>query len=339
MSDNAADLVLHLTLDEIRAGKFLDASGHGRDAIVKGDVTFVPDDVFGACARFPGNAQSFLEVPDSGDLRIVGDITVEAWVFLTAKATDSWVRIIGKGNFDVRNFGLWYHPDTRCLFQRGMQNKLENCEVRTKDGLQLNAWYHLAGVLDSASAAVYIHDAQGRLQATAKADWQGPSPTSTLPLTIESGPYSSGYHNGRMAHVRVYKRALSQAEIQHDITVDRMALVAFRKSHPIDFHLYDDDDQAVLYIGDDPNGHDLRLELRNTSTQDIQWRVRARCPTARSKRWSILKSGPLSSSGRNQNNRGMCFSRPQCRNRMRPRYYTYYIQDRSNASHRMKPAR
>jgi hypothetical protein len=70
--------------------------------------------------------------------------------------------------------------------------------------------------------------------------------------------------------VRVYQRALSQAEIERDIRADGMNLAAFRKSHPIDFQIHDDDQQAVLYISDDPNGQNLHLELHNTSTQVIQ---------------------------------------------------------------------
>ena len=77
-------------------------------------------------------------------------------------------------------------------------------------------------------------------------------------------------HKGKIAGVRVYKRALSQAEIERDIRADGMNLAAFRKSHPIDFQIYDDDQQAVLYISDDPNGQNLHLELHNTSTQAIQ---------------------------------------------------------------------
>ena len=73
-----------------------------------------------------------------------------------------------------------------------------------------------------------------------------------------------------MAHVRIYRRALSQAEIREDMDTDRLALAAFRRGHPIGFSLSDKDENYVLYIGDDPRDHHhLNLELRNTSAQAI----------------------------------------------------------------------
>ena len=270
MANIDADLVLHLILDEIREGKFLDASGDGRDGVIKGNVALVPDDVFGACASFPGAADSFIEVPDSDDLRIAGDVTVEAWVYLTGAPAD-WVRIIGKGAFSARNYGLWYDT-TSWLFQRNSGSQYQNCQTPTAGPpLQLNTWYHMAAVLQGNAVSVYIHDLQGRLllPQPVKAVWAGLSSTSADPLTIGYAGYHTS-HKGNIASVRVYKRALSQPEIEQDIRADCMGLVAFRKSHPIDFRLFDDDEQAVLYISDDQVGHNLNLELHSTSTQAIQ---------------------------------------------------------------------
>jgi hypothetical protein len=264
------DLVLHLTLDEIRGGKFLDASGSGRDGVVKGNVTLVPDDVFGACANFDGNGASYIEVPDSADLQLKGDITLEAWIQAPGPAM-GWVRVLGKGAAKSRNYGLWYNKSL-WLFQRMSGMKVQDCEIATsKLPLRPDTWYHLAAVLRAKDATLYIHDLQGLLlpPAPQKVTWDGASLTSADPLTIGYAGYEKA-HNGKIANVRVYNRALSQAEIERDIRADSMSLVAFRKSHPIDFSLYDDDEQAVLYISDDSDGRNLNLELRNTSTQAIQ---------------------------------------------------------------------
>lgn len=267
MSNIDADLVLHLTLDEIREGKFLDASGHGRDGLIKGNVTIVPDDTFGSCASFPDTADSFITVPDSGDLQIGGDVSLEAWVYLTGPPTD-WVRIVGKGAYSARNYGLWYNAKS-WLFQRMSGTNYQNCD--TPQSPQLNNWYHMAAVLQGNTVSVYLHDLQGQflLPQPVKATWAGSSATSADPLTIGYAGYHGG-HKGKIANVRVYRRALSQAEIEQDIRADTMRLVAFRKSHPIDFRVYDDDEQAVLYISDDSDGRNLNLELRNTSAQAIQ---------------------------------------------------------------------
>lgn len=46
-------------------------------------------------------------------------------------------------------------------------------------------------------------------------------------------------------------------------------LVEFRKSHPIDFKLLDQDEQAVLYISEDKDDWKLHLTIANTSSQAI----------------------------------------------------------------------
>ncbi|MFZ6743352.1 hypothetical protein ACO0LC_09015 [Undibacterium sp. JH2W] len=46
-------------------------------------------------------------------------------------------------------------------------------------------------------------------------------------------------------------------------------LAQFRKSYPIDFTLFDDDDQAVMVISEDTDDWGLHLTITNTSSQDI----------------------------------------------------------------------
>ena len=46
-------------------------------------------------------------------------------------------------------------------------------------------------------------------------------------------------------------------------------LAQFRKSHPIDFTLFDDDEQAVMVISEDTDDWTLHLTIANTSSQDI----------------------------------------------------------------------
>lgn len=44
----------------------------------------------------------------------------------------------------------------------------------------------------------------------------------------------------------------------------------FRKTHPLEFDLYNDDDQQVLYIEDAPDGQRMYLELHNTAQQAME---------------------------------------------------------------------
>ncbi|GHO90558.1 hypothetical protein KSF_006060 [Reticulibacter mediterranei] len=52
-------------------------------------------------------------------------------------------------------------------------------------------------------------------------------------------------------------------------TIEPVAQTAFRQSYPIDFHIYDDDEQAILTITDDPAGQNLHMDIGNASGQTI----------------------------------------------------------------------
>src|SRR5690349_10526048 len=72
-----------------------DSSGNNYTGELVEKADIVADDAFGACADFDGDAKSYIKVPSAQPLKITGDVTVEAWVYI-AKAATSWVRVIGK---------------------------------------------------------------------------------------------------------------------------------------------------------------------------------------------------------------------------------------------------
>jgi hypothetical protein len=271
-----AELVLHLELDgfEVNNQKdtVKDLSGHNHAGELKGNVAIVADDAFGACANFDGDSKSYIAVPSAQSLKITGDVTVEAWVYIT-KATTGWVRVIGKGTVDSRSYGLWY-SQTEWLFQRGHGTSFHNCAaVFTLPTTSLNTWYHLAGVVEGKKSYLYVHDLQGKLITHREKDGAPSGALIDNDAHVTIGHDSSHRpHAGKIAHARIYKGSLSLAEIERDIGSDRLSLVPFRKSHPIDFRLNDDDDQPVLYIVDDSADAKValvKLELTNTSPQAI----------------------------------------------------------------------
>jgi hypothetical protein len=209
-------------------------------------------------------------------LKITGDVTVEAWVYI-AKATHPWVRVIGKGTPDSRSYGLWYTmtgTTVTWLFQRGDRAPFHDCKaIFTSTTTPLNAWYHLAGVIEGQKSSLYVHDLQGKLVTKGELDTapSGPALDNNSHVMIGHAPAHTA-HTGKIAQARIYKGSLSLAEIERDIGSDRLSLVPFRKSHPIDFRLNDDDDQPVLYIVDDSADAKValvKLELTNTSPQAI----------------------------------------------------------------------
>jgi hypothetical protein len=74
--------------------------------------------------------------------------------------------------------------------------------------------------------------------------------------------------------------------------VNPIAQTAFRQSYPIDFHIYDDDEQAVLTITDDPAGQNLHMDISNASGQTITFPVPANTTASNSNYHFALKFRP-----------------------------------------------
>jgi hypothetical protein len=91
-----AELVLHLELDGFEVDNqkdtVKDLSGHNHAGELKGNVGIVADDAFGACANFDGDSKSYIAVPSTPSLKLTGDVTVEAWVYITGPS------LFGVGN-------------------------------------------------------------------------------------------------------------------------------------------------------------------------------------------------------------------------------------------------
>jgi len=125
-------------------------------------------------------------------------------------------------------------------------------------------WTHLAVVYNNKTPALYVN---GELVKTGL--------SSTKPNIHPSGTIGGGdwgYFSGTIANVRVYQRALLPIDLKQVIDADQLALPAYRKGHPIGFSLFDENQNYVLYISDDPKAdHALNLELKNTSSQAIQF--------------------------------------------------------------------
>ena len=261
MSTASDGLLLYLKLDD---SDLKDISGQDNHGQLNGVLDLIPDDTFGGSLMFDGK-DNYVSVADNGSFQLQGDLTIQAWVFLSAE-NNNWVRIIGKGNQDRRNYGLWYHqPEKKWRFQQYSADLESRVVEQDAEELRLNTWYHLAAVRDQDSATLYVNG----IPVAHEPGFGGDPFTSDDPLTIGYAGFFNA-HRGLIAHARLYNRALSADEILQDLEAGKMALAAFRAGHPVDFALYNEDDHYLIYITSDPDErHQLYLELHNISARDI----------------------------------------------------------------------
>jgi hypothetical protein len=142
-------------------------------------------------------------------LDLVNGMTLEAWVYPTA-LTSSWRTILMK---DSDAYYYLYADGTTGQGPGVGVNIGGYKEVYSTSDLALNTWSHVAGTWDGSTLRLYVNGSP-----VAMLSQSGSLTNSSDPLRIGGNALWGEYFAGQIDEVRVYNRALSQAEIQADIT-------------------------------------------------------------------------------------------------------------------------
>ena len=165
---------------------------------------------YGGALLFDGSNDR-VRVSDSSSLDLTAAATFEAWVYPTA-APSGWRTILQK-EVDAYFFtasgggGSGNTPTTGgtfngacCTFLSGML------------ALAANTWTHVAATYDGARLRLYVN---GTLVASTPRT--GSYQVTAAPLWIGGNAVYGEHFRGKLDEVRIYRRALSQAEIQQDM--------------------------------------------------------------------------------------------------------------------------
>src|SRR5205807_64489 len=188
-----------------------DASGKGHTGTLNG-ATWTTSGRYGKALSFNGST-GYLDLGNAADLQITGSMTVSAWIYATANPADDG-QIVAKS--DGSGWQLKTSPDTG-PHTFGMAISPSNTQRYSKTVRQLNTWYHVAGVYDAAARTlnIYVNGVldNGVLVGTVPAS-QANAANERVTVGRRTGGF---YFQGTIDEVRLYGRALSQAEIQSDM--------------------------------------------------------------------------------------------------------------------------
>jgi hypothetical protein len=201
------DLILHWTLDE-PDGPFGDLTGHDFIGTPAGAVKRVPGRIGGAAGLDGGGG--YIVGKDAPELRLTGDMTIAFWMRKSAEQPD-WVRLVGKGSLEKRNFGVWEEPGDgkKILWQIYKEGGGVMISQSSNATVEVGKWHHVACVRRGKLGVLYI---DGRKDA--QADCDGTPATMDAPVTAGFGEGAGHtYFNGALDDVRIYRRALSDEEI------------------------------------------------------------------------------------------------------------------------------
>jgi hypothetical protein len=190
-----------------------DASGKGHTGMLSG-ATWTDAGKYGKALSFNGST-SFVDLGNAADLQLTGSMTVSAWIYASASPADD-------GQIAAKSGGpgwqLKTSPDTgpHTFGVSVSPDGVSNTQRYSTTVRQLNTWYYVTGVYDAAARTldIYVNGVldDGALIGTV------PSSQFNSPENVTIGRRGGGYYfQGTIDEVRLYNRALSQAEIQADM--------------------------------------------------------------------------------------------------------------------------
>src|SRR5262249_52193792 len=194
-----------------------DAAGTGNTGTLNG-ATWTTAGEFGQAPSFNGTSP-YVGLGNAPSLQLTGSLTISAWINAAAFPVDDAAIVSKRGTGD-NGFQLDTTVDRgpRTIGFKLTNSSGVNVARYGSTALVPGQWYYVSGVYNAAAPTidVYLH----RLPNTAAP--RGPAPASQqnppLPVVIgKRSGLSSFEFNGRIDEVRLYRTALTQAQIQADM--------------------------------------------------------------------------------------------------------------------------
>jgi glucose/arabinose dehydrogenase len=195
--------------DEANGGTLYDRSGSGNDGTVSG-AAWTGSGKHGGGLLFDG-VNDMVTIPDAAALDFGNRFTLEAWVNPSLLGAN-WRTVVMKERPGGMLYSL-YAFSKRTGFPLA-QAHLGGAEQNTNGTAAppVGAWTHLASVYDGSALRLYVNGVQAGTRAVT-----GTLVNSASPLRIGGNSLWNEYFNGQIDDVRLYNRALSQAEVQSDL--------------------------------------------------------------------------------------------------------------------------
>lgn len=204
--------------DEVSGTAAADASGHGITGTLTNGPTFTAGK-YGNAVALDG-ANDFVNLGNPAALQFTGSMSVSAWVYVSSFPSDD-AAVVSKRTSGESGYQLDLTKDTgpRTIGFKLTTNSGSAMFRYGATTLQPNTWYHIAGVYNATNQTldVYLNGNldNGQLNGTVSNSQQN----STANVTIGRRSGSTGFEfPGRIDDVRIADHALTQAQIQTDMT-------------------------------------------------------------------------------------------------------------------------
>ena len=159
--------------------------------------------------RFNGKSD-WVTIDDSASLDLTKGMTLEAWVYPTARLSN-WTTVLLKERSGGLAYSLYANSD-RGNPSNTINTGGANKELSAGPQLPVNTWTHLAATYDGSTQRLYVN-----AELVGTRPQAGNISTSGGQLRIGGNAiWGAEYFTGYIDEVRIYNRALTQAEIALD---------------------------------------------------------------------------------------------------------------------------
>jgi PKD repeat protein len=224
-------LVAAYGFEERTGAEIIDASGSANHGRISGAAR-VRTAFFGRALRFDGR-RDWVTVADSASLDITKGITLQAWLYPTERLR-GWTTVLMKERSRGPAYALSANSDARrpaTTINTGGEDR----HLSAGPHLPVNTWTHLAATYDGATQRLYVNGALAGSRPQA-----GSIAVSGGKLRIGGNSiWDDEFFTGYIDEVRIYNRALTEAEILADSRTAVVGLLLSRspdRSNPIPLH-------------------------------------------------------------------------------------------------------
>lgn len=197
-------LVLYLPLHELGGASLASKDAYGHLCTVTGAL-WRPE------GRWFDGSDDFIGLGSHAIFDITDSLTLEAWVYPESVTGDR--TFISKG-YQGNNAPFNFRLEGNKFNFHSFDNNVKVFNATASRVTTVNRWYHAVATFDkslsSGNARIYIN---ASLDGTASYT----NPLSTNTETVRVGKHTTtAFFSGIIGEVRVYNRALTQQEIQHN---------------------------------------------------------------------------------------------------------------------------
>ena len=254
--------VADYSFDEDNEETQADTSGNNHTATVEG-AKWTEHGRYGGAMEFDASEGDVLTVPDSEDLRLSEEFTLEAWVRPDEGRPQA--PVLGKAASGQHGYGLWANGNESAeLHPMGFVSYDQWVGSHAYSGPEIpaHAWTHLAVTDDGAHIRLYVN---GQLVDERESE---PVLPGSGPLQIGGDePVAEGdLFDGRIDEIRVYNRFLNVGEVATDMA----APIQTPQQGPIAAWSFDEIEEGGTVEDLTGNGHTGTVEGADPGPRQIR---------------------------------------------------------------------